>query len=189
MLMMSSRPRISHTGTASKEPSSVHNAAVSSPRPLSTDGPYCATSCMISTWSSSARTWPASRSTVARSSSISVTCLPPGSRHHDDPGRAVRVAGGVERGRHRLQPDARPHHRSHVEAAGADCLERLEPVLGQRAAAELDVEALALSGQGVQVVALGSAAERHDAGAALASHDDRVEHAGDADALEHDAAR
>src|ERR1700727_1876835 len=130
---------------------------------------------MISTWSSSARTWPASRSTAARSSSTSLTCLPPGSRHHDDPGRAVRVAGGVERSRHLLQPDALSHHRGHVEAARADRLERLKPVLGHRAAAELDVEALALSGQSVQVVTLGSAAERHDAGAALASHDDRVE--------------
>src|SRR5215469_2799697 len=69
---MSSRPRIRRCGTASKEPSSVHNAAAASPEPLSTAGPYWATSCMISTWSARARTLAASTSTVARSSSISL---------------------------------------------------------------------------------------------------------------------
>ena len=62
----SSRPRIRSWGTASKVPSSVHSAAAASPEPLSTAGPYWATSCMISTWSSRARTFAASVSTVAR---------------------------------------------------------------------------------------------------------------------------
>ena len=58
-----------------------------------------------------------------------------------------------------------------------------------RAPTELDIEALALGHQGVNVVAFGRAAGREDPGSPLAAHEDRVEHAGHPDALEDDATR
>src|SRR5580700_2639381 len=166
MPVMSPRPRIFICGIASKAPSSVHNAAAASPEPLSTAGPYWATSCVISAWSSRTRTLAASFSTMARSSSISLIgaglpsdCFPlfrawlARSRHHDDASGPVGVAGRVKRGGHLVEPDGVAEHRPDVEVARADRLERLVPVGRQRAAAKLDVETLPLGGQRVQVVA------------------------------------